>query len=616
MSKGIGPIVAVLILIAIAFLCFIATILTVFQIQPDGGNLPNFIERVWSALLHFLNPGTMNGAQGWPFRMTMLVATYGGLVILGIFTGAIVNSIKNKLDRLRKGRSRVIETDHIAILGWSIQVFTIVSELIAANANQPHTCIVILSKEDKVEMEDALRENLGKLGKVKIVCRTGNPSSVADLGIINVQAARSIIILNPADDYSDSEVVKTLLAIANIPRDLRQPYHIVTEVKDPNTLDVIHSVAGDQVEAVLVRDVISLILIQTSRQSGLSVVYLELLDFGGDEIYFHAEPTLAGKTYGDALLAYDDSTVIGIEHSNGKVELNPASNTFIESRDRLVMISEDDDRMRLSGISQIPIDLQAIKNASQQTPAKPENTLILGWSDRIFEIVKQMERYVIAGSHLTLVTPLPETEFTRGSGKSLNLQNLTLKYQQSDPTSREVLEGLNLQQYQQVIVLSNTEIEPDKADTQTLVTLLYLREIAKDNNYNFRIVSEMLDARNQALAQAAQPDDFVIGEQIISLMLTQIAEQKHLNTVFNDLFHYEGSEIYLKPIGDYIDIDRPVNFYTLVEAAKQRGESAIGYRLQANCNNRAKSYGIAINPKKDNSVKFTQRDRIIVLAEK
>ena len=499
MSKGLLPIVAVLILIAIAFLCFIATILTVFQIQPEGGNLPTFIDRVWSALLHFINPGTMNGAQGWPFRMTMLVATYGGLVILGIFTGAIVNSIKNKLESLRKGRSRVIETDHIAILGWSVQVFTIVSELIVANANQPQTCIVILSPEDKVHMEDALREAFGKLRKVKFVCRTGNPSSIADLGIINIQAARSVVILNPADDHSDSEVVKTLLAIANIPRELDKPYHIVTAVKNPRTLDVINSIAGERVEAVLVRDAIARILVQTSRQSGLSVVYTELLNFDGDEIYFHAEPALAGKTYGDALLAYNDSAVIGIEHSNGKVELNPSSNTLIKPGERLVIISEDDDRMKLSRMSQIPIEYKAIKKASKASHAQPENTLIIGWSDRIAFIIQEMDRYVVAGSHLTVVTQFSKAKLTL-SGKSLGLQNLTLNYQQSDPTSREVLEGLNLQQYQQIIVLSNTEIDANRADAQTLVTLLHLREIAKRKQYKFRIVTEMLDEGNQTLA--------------------------------------------------------------------------------------------------------------------
>ncbi|MGL5063292.1 MAG: hypothetical protein ACRC62_25205 [Microcoleus sp.] len=104
MSKGLVPVVTVLMAIAVAFLCFIATVLTIFQIQPDGGNLPTFIDRVWSALVHLINPGTMNGAQGWPFRMVMLVTTYGGLVILGTFTGVVINSIKNKLESLRKGR--------------------------------------------------------------------------------------------------------------------------------------------------------------------------------------------------------------------------------------------------------------------------------------------------------------------------------------------------------------------------------------------------------------------------------------------------------------------------------------------------------------------------------
>ena len=69
---------------------------------------------------------------------------------MGTLTGAVINSISNKLERLRQGRSRVIETAHIVILGWSLQVFTIISELAIANANQPNTCIVVLSEEDKV----------------------------------------------------------------------------------------------------------------------------------------------------------------------------------------------------------------------------------------------------------------------------------------------------------------------------------------------------------------------------------------------------------------------------------------------------------------------------------
>jgi hypothetical protein len=49
---------------------------------------------------------------------------------------------------------------------------------------------------------------------------------------------------------------------------------------------------------------ISKITAQTCRQSGLSVVYTELLQFDGDEIYFNEEKSLAGKTYKDALCSH------------------------------------------------------------------------------------------------------------------------------------------------------------------------------------------------------------------------------------------------------------------------------------------------------------------------
>jgi hypothetical protein len=98
-------------------------------------------------------------------------------------------------------------------------------------------------------------------------------------------------------------------------------------------------------------------------------------------------------------------------------------------------------------------------------------------------------------------------------------------------------------------------------------------------------------------------------------MLAQVAEQKSLNAVFADLFDPEGSEIYLKPVDDYVAIDQPVNFYTVVEAAKQRGESAIGYRCKADANNVARAYGVVINPKKDQPITFSPQDTIILLAE-
>ena len=50
----------------------------------------------------------------------------------------------------------------------------------------------------------------------------------------------------------------------------------------------------------------------------------------------------------------------------------------------------------------------------------------------------------------------------------------------------------------------------------------------------------MLDLRNRELAEVTQADDFIVSDQLISLMLAQVAENKHLNAVFADLFDPRG----------------------------------------------------------------------------
>ena len=610
MSKGTVALISGLGLVCLAFILLMAMLVSFTAIMPEGSDR-SLLESIWNVLMHAIDTGNVANDKGWRFRLAMLIVTVGGIFGVSTLIGIVSSGIDTKIENLRRGRSRVIETDHIVILGWSLPVFTLISELALANANRPNTCIVILSEENKAEMEDKLHEVLGKLHRIRLVCRTGSPSNMADLGMVNIQAARAIVIINAPHDVGDIQLIKTLLAITNIPRAVPQPYHVVTQVQNPKTLDAIQVIGRNEVEVVLAQDVLSRIIVQTSRQSGLSVVYMELLDFKGNEIYFKTEPTLRGKTYGQALLAYNDSAVIGIKRDD-TIVLNPPMTTQLQAAEQLVVISADDDKIHLSRLSEPPVDHQAIHLRKRELP-KAENTLILGWSNHISNIIQQMDQYVAPGSTLTVVADSPEAEVI--CTESLGIQQQTVQYRQEDITARRVLEDLNLTAYNHVIVLCNTNIDPELADANTLVTLLHLRDIANRSNHNFQIVTEMLDTQNQSLAQVARPDDFVLSKQIISLMLAQIAEHKDLNAVFAELFAPEGSEIYLKPVSDYVTLNRPVNFYTVVEAAKQCSESAIGYRLQVNANNMAKSYGVVINPQKDRLITFAPQDTIIILAE-
>jgi hypothetical protein len=106
-----------------------------------------------------------------------------------------------------------------------------------------------------------------------------------------------------------------------------------------------------------------------------------------------------------------------------------------------------------------------------------------------------------------------------------------------------------------------------------------------------------------------------VSDKLISLLMSQVSENKYLMRVFEDLFDTDGSEIYLKPIGDYVKPGESMDFYTVLESAKRRGQTAIGYRLASLAHDSTKAYGINCNPVKNKSLTFTADDKLIVLAE-
>ena len=622
MSRGTPALIGwlgVLSLIMVLVVTLIVLLITLFDRsgvpQTDSGESVGFVEIAWMNLLRTLDPGTMGGDRGgWPFLLAMLGITMGGIFIVSTFIGVMTSGIENRLSELRKGRSFVVESGHTLILGWSDQIFTIISELALANANQKKPRIVILADKDKVEMEDEIRNKVESTGRMRVVCRTGSPIDLSDLEIVNPQGARSIIVLSPPGEDPDSQVIKTVLAITNNPRRRPEPYHIVAEIHDARNMEAARLVGGEETKLIDVGDTVSRLIAQACRQSGLSVVYTELLDFGGDEIYFHEEPALVGKTFGESLLAYEQCAVIGLQHADGSVALNPPMETPISSGDKVIAIAEDDDKVILSSSTTPYIDEAAIQDAVA-TEAVPERTLMLGWNRRSTTIINELDHYVAPGSTVTVVADWEggAAEIARRCDTCCNVE---ITFQKGDTADRRTLDSLNVADYQHIIVLCYSDLlDPQRADARTLITLLHLRDMEARLGDRFSIVSEMLDDRNRELAEVTKADDFIVSDKLISLLLAQISENKHLSDVFTDVFDPKGSEIYVKPASDYVRPGQEVDFYTVVEAARRRRHVAFGYRLQAHAGDPEKSYGVVVNPQKSKTVTFATVDRIIVLAE-
>lgn len=500
------------------------------------------------------------------------------------------------------------------ILGWSEQIFAVVSELCAANENKKRACVAILADKDKVEMEDELRERIVRKGRTEIVCRSGSPIDPTDIRVVNPECARSVVILAPETDDPDASVIKTLLALTNSPDRKEGAYHIVAEIHENKNFEVAEMVAKDEVEVVLTGDLTARIAAQTCRQSGLSIIYTELFDFGGDEIYFAKEPALTGSAYGDALFRYETSAIIGIERENGAILLNPPMDSIIEKGDRIIAISEDDDTIVLSKREPRAAN-EAVISKRPPRPSRPESTIVIGWNWKGAKLVKELDAYSGSESRIRIVAELKGLDEAMENLRS-SLSNLTLEWERGDSTDRALLDGLGVEKYDHVIVLSySDELDDQAADAKTIVTLLHLRRISQNAGKDLSIVSEMLDSRNRELAEIAQADDFVIGGKLVALVLAQISENKDLAPVFAELLDPEGAELYLKPADEYVNPGAACDFYTVLEAARRKGETAIGYRVAARSHESAATYGVVLNPKKSAILRLQAEDRVVVLSD-
>ena len=612
LSKGTIAIIGWLALVSLLIVIIAGTVITVGQISQNPEEKLGFFEAAWQSLMHALDAGAVGADQGWTFRLVMLLVTIGGIFILSSLIGVLTSGLDSKLEEMRKGRSRVLEQNHTLILGWSGKIFPIISEIIIANSSLKRASIVILADKDKVEMEDELNSKIADRKSTRIICRTGSPMDVNDLDVVNVDEAKSIVVMSPDDPNPDISVIKTILAITNNPHRKEGKYHIVAEMKHQENLPAGYLVGGDEATYVLSPDLIARVTAQTCRQSGLSVVYTELLDFDGVEIYFKEEPVLKGKTFKEVIFAYETSAVIGLMTKEGKVSINPPMDTVFGEKDSIIVIAEDDDTILLGEKNNYDIKENIFQSAKSEG-FKKEKTLLLGWNEKGSRIINELENYVGNGSEITIVSELPETQ---EEINDIELKKQKVKLVNANITDRKVLDSLDVSSYNHIIILCYTkDMDIQEADAKTLICLLHLRDIANKTSKNLSIVSEMLDNKNRALAEVTKADDYIVSDRIISLMLSQLSEKKELKKVFDILFEAEGSEIYLKPVTDYVRTGDPINFYTILESAALKGQIAIGYRIFDDANDASKAYGVVINPKKSDLIRFTSEDKIVVLAE-
>lgn len=612
MARGASVLILWLAVATLVMIAFFTAIILLADLAPSKAH-HGAVGQAFESLLHTLDPGTIAEDDGhWPFLLTMLLVTFGGLLIVSSLIGVIATGISGQIEEMRKGRSMVLEEGHTLILGWSDTIFTVLAQLEIANASEKRPAAVVLSERDKVEMDDLIREKV-RPKRTRVVTRSGSPIDLGDLALVRPELAGSIMILSPErEEEPDAQVIKTILALTKGKRD-GNLHHIVAEIEEPKNLHAANLVGDGEVVLIDKSETIARLVVHSARQSGASVAVTELLDFEGDEIYFREDPGLVGRSFGDVLSVYEECSVIGLIDEKGAVAINPDPMRTLAPGDRIIAIAADDAQLAVAAPCGGEVERDAIASRVDRA-LEPKKVLVLDWNCGVRSVIREFDKFLASGSEMLMVSEIAEARSCFEAQRE-HLANTALSFLDQDPSDRYTLEAIGPERFDHVVVITGEKLDAQRADARTLVTLLHLRDIADRRGARFTVVSEMIDDRNRQLAEVTRVDDVIVSDKVISLMLTQISENRDLVKVFDELFSAGGSELYLRPAIDYVVAGREVDYATVVEAARRRNECAIGFRINADSGDPDRSFGITINPPKSARLAFAENDHVIVLAQ-
>ncbi|CAN6180480.1 unnamed protein product [Urochloa humidicola] len=221
--------------------------------------------------------------------------------------------VQSMVDSWRKGKSEVIETNHILILGWSDKLGSLLKQLAIANKSFGRSVVVVLAERDKEEMEmDIANLEFDFMG-TSVICRSGSPLILADLKKVSVSKARAIIVLASDEnaDQSDARALRVVLSLTGVKEGLRG--HVVVEISDLDNGPLVKLVGGELIETVVAHDVIGRLMIQCALQPGLAQIWEDILGFENAEFRIKRWPELDGMRFGDVLISFPDAVPCGVK---------------------------------------------------------------------------------------------------------------------------------------------------------------------------------------------------------------------------------------------------------------------------------------------------------------
>ncbi len=132
LSRGTWAALVFLGAVTLAALILSALLLALADVTFAGSEGSSLLEDFWQSMLRAIDPGTMVADVGWGTRLLALLVTVFGILVAGTLIGLIASGVEQRVDEMQRGRSVVVESGHVLILGTSARLPVIVNQLTLA----------------------------------------------------------------------------------------------------------------------------------------------------------------------------------------------------------------------------------------------------------------------------------------------------------------------------------------------------------------------------------------------------------------------------------------------------------------------------------------------------
>jgi hypothetical protein len=506
-----------------------SSLLAYFLAPAIYGDIPRAL---WeSGITWMLEPGFYDPATDVPIRVISIVVI---IVSMVTFSGGIIaymaSLFAGLIESARQGRGKTWLYDHILILNWNHKA----PELIADYAHDDEkTTIVVLSDQDKQDIERRITRRFGNRKdrrRVTFIVREGDVCSASDLEDVAVSDARTVIILSPDQKgetaHRDIGAIKTAMLLSSLSKKREQT--VIVEVEDRESHDLINGSVASGMSAnihlltIMPDMLMGQLIAQTLMMPELADVYSELFSFDGAE--FH---NVGNLTFDDVFNHHDkvipvyrlgDRTYVMAEHAGD-----------IESR------------------RQGPPPALKKLGIRSYSRYRTLNLVIFGNNRKREHILKSVELY---------------------GKENRTTVNVTLVESNDAKTIRK--RTSELEKIDTVLILSEDGLLESDIDSEVLITLLMVRDVARE--HGARIVIELLDPRHLDIALAYGIDSTIISNTYVSRLMTQVSKDHQLMVLYDDLLTYdegisgeETVEAYVYAVEDIYEDELPLVFGSVSE---------------------------------------------------